>query len=380
MQKKAIFFVRNFIVGGVEKVLVSTVNILIDAGWKVTVVWTGCVDENHLWKNISPKVKQIYASKIWHLPLKQKPKNPLAKFAWYIVSGLLIYLNRFISYRIPEFNTYDYVIDFKNGSSLIHKFSLRENQTKIVWLHGAFSGFQNKQKFQKRKLFDYDKIVCLTKDFETQFNAMYPQYKNKICQIYNPFDLLIPPMNEEELKKTEIYKPFFVHVSRIDTDKDILTVLKAYVKFQDKTKSKTNLVFVGDGKQKEYFEKWVAEKGISDKVFFCGTSSFPYVWMQQAKALILSSYKEGLPTVLIEAQICKTLSISSSCLEGPAEILLNGEAGILFPVGDSNKLAEILSAVDADDFDNQKYVNCATQNLYRFNKEEFMKKFNLLGK
>lgn len=379
MQKKAIFFVRNFIVGGVERVLVSAVNTLSKNGWKITIVWTGMVEKNHIWQTISPDVQQIYASEIWHLKLSEKPQNFCSKFLWNLRSKLVIWLNRYIAKHIPDFHTYDYVIDFKNGSSLLYNIPLHAHQKRIVWMHGAFSGFQKKKKFQHKKLFSYDKIVCLTEDFKNQFLQYYPKYASKIYQIYNPFDLSLPPINQNEEQQIKKMQPYFVHVSRIDTDKDINTLLLGYEKFITDTKSKTKLVLIGDGKQKNHFQKMCQEKGLDKQIIFYGTSQFPYQWMQNAKALILSSYKEGLGNVLIEAQISNCLAISSDCPEGPKEILKAGQAGILYPTGDYNCLASILSDVDSQNFNKEKYILCAQQNLYRFSSEEFIKKFNQLG-
>ena len=375
---KFVFFVKDFIVGGVEQVLVSAVNALVENGSEVAVVWTGCLEKNHLYQQINPKVKQFDTDEIWHLVGKRKPSAPLQKFIYHLKKNLNLYRLRNIRKYIPEFDSYDYLIDFKNGSSKIYNIKTQPHQKKIVWLHGAFSRFWKKKKFAKYKLLSYDKIVCLTESFERQFKQAYPQYKDKICQIYNPFNLSLPSLDEKELGKALNYKPFFVHVSRIDSDKDILTAIKAYKKFAEKTNSSTKLVFIGDGKLKEYYAHLVQELGLADKIIFNGTSSCPAAWMKHAKALILCSFNEGLPTVLIEGQIAQTLVVASDCEDGPDEILQNGQSGLLFPVGDETKLAEILVDVDADNFDSQKYVASATKNLYRFGKDEFLKKIETL--
>ena len=44
----------------------------------------------------------------------------------------------------------------------------------------------------------------------------------------------------------------------------------------------------------------------------------------------MTSKFEGLPNVLIEAQMMKKFIISSNCPTGPKEILMNGDAGYLF--------------------------------------------------
>ena len=57
---------------------------------------------------------------------------------------------------------------------------------------------------------------------------------------------------------------------------------------------------------------------------------------------ILSSSYEGLPNVLLESLVLKKFIISSDCRTGPKEILLNGNGGLLFKVGDYKKLSELI--------------------------------------
>ncbi|MBC7573980.1 MAG: glycosyltransferase, partial [Herminiimonas sp.] len=63
-----------------------------------------------------------------------------------------------------------------------------------------------------------------------------------------------------------------------------------------------------------------------------------------ARLLALSSRFEGLPTVLIEALMLGQVIVSTDCPTGPREILKNGEAGLLVPVGDVDALAAALLA------------------------------------
>ena len=48
---------------------------------------------------------------------------------------------------------------------------------------------------------------------------------------------------------------------------------------------------------------------------------------------------EGLPTTLIEALLLDKDIVATNCPTGPREILNAGEAGLLTPVGDVEKLA-----------------------------------------
>ena len=378
MKKKAIFFVKDFTFGGVEKVLVTIVNTLINAGWQITIMWNGYVEENDMKKEISPAVKQLYAARLWHLPAFLISQKKTPKFLRNIMTKTGVLLNRYLPRRILDFASYDYVIDFRNGSSLLYLLPLAAQQKRIVWLHGAYAEFVRKHRLERRKIFSYDKIICLTEEFKRQFCHDYPAFADNITSIYNPFVINKPLPDVQEQKQCQKYQPYYLHVSRIDVDKDIQTVLDAYKKFLSRSGSNKKLVFVGDGKQSDFFKNKIKEEGYADKIIFYGRSSAPLTWMQHAEALILSSKAEGLPTVLIEGQICGTLVISSDCREGPSEILQNGKSGILFPVGDVDALAEILHCVDDGTIDKQTYIDSALANIYRFDTKEFVRKFSLL--
>ena len=56
----------------------------------------------------------------------------------------------------------------------------------------------------------------------------------------------------------------------------------------------------------------------------------------------MSPRYEGLGNVYIEAQVCGLPIVSTDCPGGPREILLDGAAGALVPVGDARAMAEAI--------------------------------------
>jgi len=76
----------------------------------------------------------------------------------------------------------------------------------------------------------------------------------------------------------------------------------------------------------------------------------PIAYMRQASLFVLSSYWEGLPTVLIEAMAVGTPVVSTNCPSGPMEILENGQWGRLVPVGKVSDLALAMEAALDDAF------------------------------
>ena len=102
-----------------------------------------------------------------------------------------------------------------------------------------------------------------------------------------------------------------------------------------------------------------------------------------SKIFILNSLWEGLPNILIEAQMLKTPIISTNCESGPNEILNKGKLGYLTPVDNEKKLAlkiiNVLNNYGAAKKKAQlglKYLNRFELNSQCQKYEKFLKKIN----
>ena len=95
--------------------------------------------------------------------------------------------------------------------------------------------------------------------------------------------------------------------------------------------SETLFVMVGDG----------AIKTNVGNCIFAGTKKYDEipVWMSAADILVLPSYSEGLPNVVMEALSCGTPAIVTD-VGGCPEVVRDGETGFVVPVGDVDALVE----------------------------------------
>lgn len=82
--------------------------------------------------------------------------------------------------------------------------------------------------------------------------------------------------------------------------------------------------------------------GIADAVDFAGFVENPYAFMARADLFVLSSRREGMPQVLVQAMLAGCKVVSTDCEVGPAELLAGGEHGRLVPVGDPEALADAM--------------------------------------
>ena len=76
--------------------------------------------------------------------------------------------------------------------------------------------------------------------------------------------------------------------------------------------------------------------------------------------------------VLIESMIVGTLNISSDCKCGPREVLLNGEAGLLFEPGNIEQLAKCMDDVYNKKINEKQMITNATKSLNRFDADKIV--------
>jgi glycosyltransferase involved in cell wall biosynthesis len=106
---------------------------------------------------------------------------------------------------------------------------------------------------------------------------------------------------------------------------------------------------VGDGEGREEYEGLARSRGLDDRVAFLGEIPEPDVEkvLFGSDVLVLPSFIEGLPYVVIEAMAC-SLPVVASRVDGIPEAVPDGEAGLLVPPGDADALRDALSKTAGD--------------------------------
>jgi len=109
------------------------------------------------------------------------------------------------------------------------------------------------------------------------------------------------------------------------------------------------LTLVGDGEMRADIERMIEERGLADRVIITGYLSAEGVReiVAASRAMVLPSFAEGLPVVIMEALALRT-PVVASAIAGTPE-LVDGTCGWLVPAGAIESLVEAMAAVlDAD--------------------------------
>ncbi|RII77502.1 glycosyltransferase [Pseudomonas monteilii] len=104
------------------------------------------------------------------------------------------------------------------------------------------------------------------------------------------------------------------------------------------------LVLAGDGEMRQQIEALIARHGLQQRVRITGWISSARVREEilAARALVLPSFAEGLPVVIMEAMALRR-PVLTTYVAGIPELVRPGENGWLFPAGAVDELAEAMA-------------------------------------
>jgi colanic acid/amylovoran biosynthesis glycosyltransferase len=169
-----------------------------------------------------------------------------------------------------------------------------------------------------------------------------------------------------------------VCVGRLCEQKGQLLLMEAVVSLAEEGRE-FELIFVGDGEHREAIERLIVENNLLGKVKVTGWASANQVKEQilGARALILPSFAEGLPVVLMEAMILGR-PVLSTYIAGIPELVIHGKTGWLFPAGSKDDiLVAIRACLDTPDGVLKEMAGFArARALERHNQDEEAKKLS----
>jgi colanic acid/amylovoran biosynthesis glycosyltransferase len=133
-------------------------------------------------------------------------------------------------------------------------------------------------------------------------------------------------------------------VGRLCEQKGQLLLIEAARQLSDRG-TEFELVLAGDGEMRGDLETLIARYGLAKQVRITGWISSDQVRDEilAARALVLPSFAEGLPVVIMEAMALRR-PVISTYVAGIPELVVPGEHGWLVPAGDVEALASAMQA------------------------------------
>ncbi|MDF1727357.1 MAG: glycosyltransferase [Sulfitobacter sp.] len=135
-----------------------------------------------------------------------------------------------------------------------------------------------------------------------------------------------------------------VAIGRLVEQKGQLALIEAMAR----TKSDVSLTLIGDGELRGDIEARIAKAGLSGRVTLTGWVDEARIAQELARAhaLVMPSFAEGLPMVVMEA-MAAARPVIATYIAGTPELVQEGQTGWLIPAGDPVALSDAIDALAA---------------------------------
>jgi glycosyltransferase involved in cell wall biosynthesis len=128
----------------------------------------------------------------------------------------------------------------------------------------------------------------------------------------------------------------------------------------------TDLLIIGEGEERSNLLCQIHRLGLQEKVLLPGSKTNLQDYYSQAEMFVLPSRNEGYPNALVEAMSLGCPCIAVNCDFGPAEIIRDGDNGILVAKESIVELADAMVCLH-DDNGLRERIGGAAQNICESN-------------
>ena len=236
----------------------------------------------------------------------------------------------------------------------------------VVTVHGSDINIIARNSSVKNKVVNVlrsaDAVVAVSNDLLNKVKKITGR-SHRLFHIPNGIDeKKFFPANKEYAKKQlnlSVFKKHLLFVGRLEPVKGIPLILDALSLLP----KNIDLIIVGVGSKKNDLEKHVKNMGLVNRVLFAGAVEHNELhhYYQAADALVLASYSEGWPTVILEALACG-IPVVSPKVGGVAEVVKNDRLGIITSGNAPELLAKGFEKALCTDWD--KSFICRYANQY----------------
>jgi glycosyltransferase involved in cell wall biosynthesis len=147
----------------------------------------------------------------------------------------------------------------------------------------------------------------------------------------------------------EMEKRVIGFVGRFSSEKNIDMLLRVASIFKEQNKVQAEFWLLGDGPLFDHYRAEIKKRNLQSMIHLKGMQDHVMDWMDTMHALVITSHKEGLPYVLLEA--CgRGLPVISTDVGGVKEVVdPNGEKNLLVRINDDDAMVQQLVSVLSDE-------------------------------
>lgn len=319
-------------------------------------------------------------SKLLHYPIRQwKHRQQLSRLLCQLKADIVICMFN---------NDVSFVHKLKDGSHKILEAHFSKNKKLQYDRHGLWALADRWRTRQEERIVrKYERFVVLTKEDKELWTI-----DNSQCTIDNGEAdrlVVIPNARTSSLnaKRSTLNHKRVLAIGRYDYQKGFDTLINIWkeVNYNANANGNANgrgwrLDIIGDGPLREALQQQVERLGLQDSVRLLMPTDHIQEAYLNASIFVMTSRYEGLPMVLLEAQVCGLPIVSFACPCGPRDIIADGVNGYLIENRDETLFAQRLSTLMQDSALRQCMGAAAAINSEAYTEDCIMQQWEALFK
>lgn len=333
--------------GGIERVITTKANALVDRGHDVTIITTDQkggkpffeLDKRIRTYDLGLNYKGDYDNPIWirlyrYLKKKRIHKQKLTKLLYSIKADIVISTFMEEASFLCEINDGSRKIVESHSSILQHTNRGRRKKWDLRRLLDRF--YQYREAYFGKK-FDYH-IVLTNEDLEYRgYPANAAVISNFVDDGFNTKTCLVKPKGNTVLA-----------VGRHSQEKNYSELIDIWSRVAHRCPSWI-LKIVGSGHLFEDLKHKILTLGLDSSVVLVSHTREIKNFYSEASIFVMCSKYEGMPMVLLESQCMGIPAVCYSFPCGPKDLIRDGENGLLVPVGNKDLFATKLERLIKDE-------------------------------
>ncbi len=324
---KILRVINNLGIGGAERGVVGNVPMHIKNGYDIDVLLLNC-KETHFLSELKEHGVVVHS-----LGKNNNIYNPL------LIFKIFKYINKYDLIHVHLFPSFYWVAFAKIFSLSKTKLIFTEHNTENRRMRNWFWKMVDQIVYHQ-----YETIIAISKATK-QALIEHLRYQANIITVNNGVN--ISKVRDEgktdlsEVASRYREKIILLQIANFREDKDQDTLIRALPLLPDDYVA----IFIGDGKRRAYCEELSNQLNVQNRVDFVGVQNNVGAYIKLAEVIVMSSHIEGFGRAAVEGMALRKPVIASN-VPGLADVVLG--AGLLFEVGDYEKLAEIILSLSND--------------------------------
>jgi glycosyltransferase involved in cell wall biosynthesis len=169
-----------------------------------------------------------------------------------------------------------------------------------------------------------DRIIVPSLHNKDELISLYKAKPSNVFQV-NSFVTNINNINKLNTKYDKQYD--FIFIGRFSEEKGLDTLVQTMLEYR-KHKSDFKCVLLGSGPQEIWLRDQIDIHDLNKNVDYLGYSAEPRSYLSKSRLLVLPSFNEGIPIVLLEA-FAEGVPVAVTPFDGVKEVVKHGLVGII---------------------------------------------------